>query len=141
MDIKKILVAYDDSSGSKKALKWALELAEKLQSMVVVVSVVKPPEFSSTIDETDQFFADGDRHYQPILDEIVKNGKDYNIVVESEILHGHIAESIVRYAADQEVDLIVMGTRGMGGFKNLVIGSVAQKVTTYATVPVTIMKK
>jgi len=141
MDIKKILVAYDDSSGSKKALKWALELAEKLQSMVVVVSVVKPPEFSSTVDEIDEYFADGDRHYRPILDEILEAAKEYNIVVESKILHGHIAESIVRYAADYKVDLIVMGTRGMGGFKNLVIGSVAQKVTTYATVPVTIMKK
>jgi nucleotide-binding universal stress UspA family protein len=120
---------------------WAIGLALKLHSEVVVVSVVKPPEFSSSIDEVDEFYAEGENYYRPILAKVIEDGEKQGISLKIEILHGHPAESLVRYAADYKADLIVMGTRGMGGFKNLVIGSVAQKVTTYATVPVTIIKK
>lgn len=49
MEIKKTVVAYDGSSESERALNWAVDLAGKLRSEVVVVSVVKPPEFSPTI--------------------------------------------------------------------------------------------
>lgn len=140
MNIKKMVVAYDGSTGSQKALAWAVDLAAKLQSDVVVVMVVKPPEFSSSIDEVDEFYADGEKHCRPLLEKAMAYGEERGLTLQTEILHGHPAESLVRYATDRKADLIVMGTRGMGGFKNLIIGSVAQKVVTYSKVPVTILK-
>lgn len=47
----------------------------------------------------------------------------------------------MRYAADQRADLIVIGTRGLGGFRDLIIGSVAQKVVSYSKVPVLVIKE
>ncbi len=141
MNIKKMVVAYDGSAGSKKALAWAVDLAVKLNSDVVVLSVVKPPEFSPTMDEVDEFYSDGEKYYRPLLEKAVEYGKAEGVELQAEILHGHPAESIVRYAYDRQVDLIVMGTRGMGGFKSLIIGSVAQKVVTYSKVPVVVMKE
>ena len=140
MDIKKLVIAYDGSAGSQKALAWGVDLAAKLNSDVVVVSVVKPPEFSSSIDEVDEFYADGERHVRPLLEKAAAYGETRGVSLRTEILKGHPAESIVRYGADRKADLIVVGTRGLGGFKNLIIGSVAQKVVSYSKVPVAIIK-
>lgn len=140
MDVKKIVVAYDGSVGSNKALTWAVELAAKLGSTVVAVSVVKPPEFSPSVDEVDEWYEDGEKQYRPLLELAAAYCEAQGVSLETEILKGHPAESIMRYATDRQVDLIVMGTRGMGGFKNLIIGSVAQKVVTYAKVPVVVVK-
>lgn len=140
MDIKKMVVAYDGSESSHKALAWAVDLAVKLGCGVVVVSVVKPPEFSASIDEVDEWYADGAKQYAPLLEKAVAYGEERGITIQTEVLKGHPAESIMRYAGDRRADLIVMGTRGRGGFKSLIIGSVAQKVVTYAKVPVLVVK-
>ncbi|BBB91152.1 MAG TPA: universal stress protein [Methylomusa anaerophila] len=140
MDVKKMVVAYDGSAGSHKALVWAVDLAARLGSNVVVVSVVKPPEFSSSIDEVDEWYEDGEKQYQPLLEQAAAYGEDQGVSLQTEILKGHPAESLIRYASDRKADLIVMGTRGMGGFKSLIIGSVAQKVVTYAKVSVVVVK-
>lgn len=140
MDMEKILLAYDGSAGSQKALVWAVDLAVRLGSAVVAVSVVKPPEFSSSIDEVDEWYADGEKQYRPLLQEAAAYGEERGISLQTEMLKGHPAESLMRYALDCKADLIVMGTRGMGGFKSLIIGSVAQKVVTYAKVPVVVVK-
>ena len=136
-EVKSIVLAYDGSQGSQRALEWVVTL---LGAKVTAVTVVKPPEYSPTIDEVDEFYADGERHYRPLLTKVVEFGLEQGLTIKTEILRGHPAESIVKYAYDQKADLIVTGTRGMGGFKNLIIGSVAQKVVTYSKVPVLVIK-
>lgn len=140
MEIKKIVVAYDGSSESERALNWAIDLAGKLRSDVVVVSVVKPPEFSPTISEIEEFYEDGEKYFRPLLNKVAEKVNSLSISLRTEILRGHPAESIVRYAFDRRADLVVMGTRGTGGFKSLIIGSVAQKVVAYSKVPVVVIK-
>jgi len=141
MDVKKIIVAYDGSPGSKKAVEWAAMFASRFEARVTAVTVVKPPEFSPTIDEVDEYFADAEQHYGPLLAELQRDWAARGTTIQTKILRGHQAESIVRYAADQKADLIVIGTRGMGGFRNLIIGSVAQKVVSYSKVPVLVIKE
>ena len=141
MDVKKIIVAYDGSKGSQKALDWALMLAgSSLKSDVTTVTVVKPPEFSPMISEIDEFYSDAEEHYRPLLTKVREYGAERGIAIKTEILRGHPAESITKYAFDQKADLILTGTLGMGGFKSLIIGSVAQKVVTYSKVPVLVVK-
>jgi len=74
------------------------------------------------------------------LEKVREYGKQSGISVKTVILIGHPAESIIDYAANNDVDLILTGTRGLGGFDDLIIGSVAQKVIKYAKVPVWIVK-
>jgi len=140
MNVKKIVVAVDGSKQSVKALAWALDLAAKYDAEVTTVTVVKPPEFSPTISEVDEFYTDAENHCRPMLEKLRQQGKEQYIDVKTEILRGHPAESIVKYAYDNKADLIITGTRGLGGFKNLVIGSVAQKVVTYSKIPVLVVK-
>ncbi len=51
-----------------------------------------------------------------------------------------VESAIVEYAEEQNADLIVMGTRGLSGFKRLLLGSVALGVATYSTCPVLVIK-
>lgn len=140
MEIHKIIVAYDGSKQSQKDLEWAVSLALKLDSEVISVTVVKPPEFSPTISEIEEFYSDSEKKCQPIMDKVRRYGAEMGIEIKTEVLRGHPAESIVKYSFEKKADLIVTGTRGLGGFKNLVIGSVAQKIVTYSQVPVTVIK-
>ena len=141
MTIRKILVAYDGSENSKKSLSWAVFLHASIACSVEVVAVVKAPEFSTSIDEVDEFFEDGEKAAAPLLEEaahfMLENGVPD---AKATILRGHPAESIIHYAESNQFDLIIIGNRGMGGFKKLIMGSIANKVATYSNVPVLIMK-
>jgi len=141
MDVKKIIVAYDGSKGSQQALAWAVTLAEKFGAEITAVTVVKPPEFSPTVSEIDEYYEDAKKYYQPLFAKVREYGERSNLRIKTELLKGHPAESIVKYAYDQKADLIITGTRGLGGFKTLVIGSVAQKVASYSKVPVLIVRE
>jgi nucleotide-binding universal stress UspA family protein len=140
MEISKMVVGYDGSASSRKAVEWAVSLAAKLKSDVVVVAVVRSPEFSPSMDEVEESYTDGERYYQPLLDEMVEYGKENDVPIRTEILRGHPAESLVRYAYDRKADLLVIGNRGAGGFISLIIGSIAQKVVSYSQVPVVVIK-
>ena len=65
-----------------------------------------------------------------------------NIQYKAEIIEGSISVegTIVDYAENENIDLIVIGTRGRSGFKRMLLGSVASKVVTYATCPVLVVK-
>jgi nucleotide-binding universal stress UspA family protein len=60
----------------------------------------------------------------------------YRRVVEA----GHAAETIVRYAREQNCDSIIMGSRGLSSVGNLVLGSIAARVVHLAEIPVTLVK-
>lgn len=139
MDVKCIIVAYDGSRQSQKALEWAIDISGKVGAKVTTVTVIKPPDFSPA-GEVTEFMYDAEKYYQPLLDKVKKFGQENGVKINTALLRGHPAETIVKYASDYNADLIITGTRGMGGFKSLVIGSVAQKVVTYSKIPVLIVK-
>jgi len=115
-------------------------MSQKLGSSLVVVTVVRAPEFSATVDEIDESFSHAEKTVRPQLDDLKKVCSARGVEIETAILKGHPAESIVKFASERKADLIIMGTRGIGGFKSLIIGSVAQKVVSYSKVPVLVIK-
>jgi len=141
MNLKKVLLAFDGSRGSWRALEWAAGLVRLVGAELVAVTVVKPPEFSSSISEVEEFYEDAEKYYRPEIEKLQEYGRQSGVEIKTVFLRGHPAESIVKYAIDRRFDLIVMGTRGLGGFKSMIIGSVAQKVTSYSQVPVTIIRE
>jgi nucleotide-binding universal stress UspA family protein len=141
MKIEKILVAYDGSEESKQGLEWAIMFVQKFSALVEVVAVVKAPEFSTSIDEVEEYLADGEKLVMPLLKSAEKYLCDAGVdTAKSVILRGHPAESIIHHAESNDFDLIVIGNRGKGGFKNMLLGSIVNKVATYSKVPVLIMK-
>ena len=77
---------------------------------------------------------------QEILDEAIKEIGEIPGNCESEILSGDPAETILRVIDVYNIDLVIMGTRGMGGIKSLLLGSQSHKVVSTAPCPVMLVR-
>ena len=154
---KKILVALDGSESSQKAAQAALELAEKLKADLILLHAITPPTtyYHSTIaspagmslpapsqHEIDAYYAYAKKVATSIVGEVEFKGKKLGIHVKAEIPEAvsSVVETILNHAAKENVDLIVVGTRGLGGFKKLLLGSVSNGVVSHAHCPVLVVR-
>lgn len=141
--IKHIMIPYDKSEAANRAFEYAIDLAKKYNSAISIVSCV-------TIQApTDPYFATSYVETMKLLREDVINSvsklesklKESNIPFKTDVLEViSITESLLSYAESHNVDLIVMGSRGLGGFKKLLLGSVASGVSEHSKCPVLIVK-
>lgn len=74
-----------------------------------------------------------------VLSEAETLAEEYDTDIETETVFGLPRDAIIDYAEDNPIDQIIMGSHGRSGLKRVVIGSVAEKVTRHASVPVTIV--
>jgi nucleotide-binding universal stress UspA family protein len=148
---KKILVALDGSESSQRAAQAALELAEKLKTDLVVLHAIVPPTsyYHSTIaspvgislpapsqHEIDAYYAYARKVAVGIVGETEAKAKKLGIHVKTETPEA--VSSIVE--TKENVDLIVVGTRGLGGFKKLLLGSVSSGLVSHAHCPVLVIR-
>jgi nucleotide-binding universal stress UspA family protein len=80
--------------------------------------------------------------YQKSQEEVVKDIKDHfpNLTTETVILEGRPSSTIVEQAEKNKADLIVMGSRGIGGISGWILGSTSRRVVESCTKPVLIVK-
>lgn len=121
--VRKVLYATDFSSFSTQAYFHAVNLAEKWNASLVIVTVFDGKDSRSTL--------------QKQLESI--RPSNARIPVRHMLLEGDPAAEIVEYADRANIDVIVMGTRGRGGFEQ-VLGSVAEKVLKNAHCSVLVVK-
>lgn len=140
----KILVAVDGSQASMDAADQAIEMARKYNSELIALHVIlsdttifgtNPPQHIDEIKQQAQQYLDKIKQKLP-------NQHDNNkIQMRTELISSATAVAgIVGFAEKENVDLIVIGTRGRSGFKRLLLGSVASGVVNYAHCPVMIVK-
>jgi len=138
---KKILVAYDGSEGSKRALEQAIKLAKELNSTITALWVRGSlPHYPETIDEIEEEREAADAFVQKITKDIMSFSKQYNIEIKGETLAGHPAKTIVDYAKQNSFDLIVMGHRGHSGLWGSFLGHTTDKVSENAHCSVLIVR-
>lgn len=154
---KKILVAMDGSENSQKAAQAALELAEKLKTELVVLHAIIPPTsyYHTTIaspvgmslpapsqHEIDAYYTYARKVATSIVGEVESKAKRQGIHIKTEIPEAvsSVVETILNHAAKDNVDLIVVGTRGLGGFKKLLLGSVSSGIVSHAHCPVLVVR-
>jgi nucleotide-binding universal stress UspA family protein len=137
-----VLVGVDGSPQSHKALAWAAAEAADHQADLVVVNVwehtVPPPTGSVSVSE--RYVPDpSQRTAEGLLREIKEVlGEDPLVLVQPRVKQGVPAKVLIEESRD--ADLLVVGTRGHGGFRGLVLGSVSQHVAAYAQCPVTVVR-
>lgn len=139
---KKILLAYDGSDQSERAMKHAKKISETFGAKLEVVHVYPYPVFSmgEAFVPVPQLYEKNMNEYtEHIVKEIESQISDINNAKVT-MLQGPPAKTIVEYADDIDCDLIVIGSRGLGGFKELVLGSVSHNVVQHAEVPVLVVK-
>jgi nucleotide-binding universal stress UspA family protein len=147
MELKKIVVAFDGSTDSARAVEVAAELGLKFGASLVVVHVYSSPFVAFTgpagipaPDIADLEDAAKDKG-QATLDQGVAMAKRELAGASGELLEAaSIVQAIVEFAADQKADLLVIGTRGNTGFKKLLLGSVSSGVVTHAACPVLVVR-
>jgi nucleotide-binding universal stress UspA family protein len=151
--ISRILVAVDGSIESMAAATQAITMARIYNAELFTLTIIntQPWFHSSTLygwadDQTiEKVYAKDRNESQLWADQIIDNAKVNGIKVSTKILmvpatSSSVPASIVNYVEQNNIDIIVMGTRGRSGFKKMLLGSTAVGVLTYAPCPVMIVK-
>ena len=146
--IKKMLVAIDGSETATKALDYALNLAEMCEAEVQILSVVPSvesimPRFIRTAPRKSytMFIEEVENRMKTILTEALEVAKRKSIKkIATRLLKGHPADKIVKTAQEEGFDLIVLGSRGLSGIEEWVLGSVSDRVADRAACSVLIVK-
>ena len=136
----RILIAFDGSEHAQRAAAIAGEMARNQdQAELWLVCAMEPVPNEL-----------GDPYIEKLITErtkagtkLIKKAKDLigeGVPIHEELLFGSPAVSIMSVATNQDCDLIIMGTRGIGGLRGLLIGSEIQKVFSLSKVPVLAVK-
>ncbi len=141
--INHILIPYDKSDQAIRAFTYAKDLAKKYNSSVTIISCIPiqiPTDlyYGATYIETTKLLKEAAAKSLAGVETELKESK---IPFKSEVLEvTSITDSLISYAESHNVDLIVIGSRGIGGFKKLLLGSVASGVSQHSQCPVLIIK-
>ncbi len=145
---KKILVATDGSTLSKKAVSSAIAMAALMDAELVALKVVAryPQSYfegglavqASEINRVEKQWLD---HGQTIVDAVqkaaeAKGVKTKAVTVKSDV----ISDAIIAAAKKHKCDLIVMASHGRKGIKRVLLGSETQQVLTHTHVPVLVLR-
>jgi len=137
--VQHIVVGMDGSDGSLAALRWARTEAERWGASVVavqaweftplIVATEAPIDLAQIRQDTDEYL---ERQISDVFD-----GSD--VPVERRVVEELPARAILDAAEAVDAQMIVVGTRGRGGLKGLLLGSVSQKVLSHAHCPVVVV--
>ena len=140
----KLLVAFDGSETALRGLRHAITLAQAMrEASIHLVHAHEAADVDGAVSiyVTQDKMAEMQReHSERVLAPGIRLLTESGVAHTSEILIGHVGQTIARRADELGCDMIVMGTRGMGAVGNLLMGSVSTKVVHFAHVPVTLVK-
>ncbi|TJX68346.1 universal stress protein [Soehngenia saccharolytica] len=137
--MKRILVPIDGSENSKRALKRARELGELYHAQLIILTVIDNGRFFS-IEYKDELIRILEQNAKELLQSVENELKDYQFGVKTMYKFGDVPDEIINVADEEDVDLIVIGTRGLGAFSRAVLGGVSHKVVTHADRSVLVVK-
>jgi len=140
----KILVAIDGSPNSLRALGYAIALAGRLREPSQLVLANAHDDIA--LRGASQFVGKDAVHGYlndlalAELKEAMEAARQAQVPFETRMAVGPVSTALVKVAIDESCDLIVLGSKGRTALKDLLIGSVAQRVAALAELPVTLVK-
>jgi nucleotide-binding universal stress UspA family protein len=147
MSIRKILVPVDYSECSRVALRFAADLAERYGAAADIVHVWDRPSYVTDVLLTHKDPLSGkslvrliEENAEHDLEEFLKGTElPHGMMASGRLLSGDPASALLRELEQGQHDMVVMGTHGRGGLSHLLLGSVAEKLTRLARVPVLVV--
>ncbi|MFD1032061.1 universal stress protein [Metaplanococcus flavidus] len=137
---QKILLAADGSEHSKRAAAEALKMAKMFQDAAVTLLYVVDYEKARTEVMHDKQVDEMHYHRRQLLLPLEEIFSAANIPFETKTLHGTPGPTIIRHANENSYDIVFIGSRGLNGFQEMVLGSVSHKVAKRVHAPVIIVK-
>lgn len=136
-----LLIGYDGSAGSRRALAAALRLAAETHARVATVTVQHHlPRYGATIGEVDEERLVEAAEARRLASEIAAEAGEHGISVATTTAFGHPAQEIVRTAKDIGADLIVLGHSGHSAIHDRLLGAVVENVSRHASCSVLIVR-
>ncbi|MEX2104095.1 MAG: universal stress protein [Bacilli bacterium] len=137
---KKILIAADGSPHSLRAADHAMKIAAyDPETLVVIVYAIDSDHVKTEVLHNWNALDRTDIRKKRVI-EVEEKAVMAGVKFETCILHGEPGPIIVKYANENKVDLIVLGSRGLNALQEFVLGSVSHKVAKRANCPVMIVK-
>ncbi len=141
----RIIVGIDGSDSAKQALSWAIEHASAEDTITAVhtwsmylvggmeTPYVNPADYEVLARQS------ADAIVEEVMESIGEklSGEDFSPKLVTEVRHGHAGRILIELS--EEADLVVVGSRGLGGFRGLMLGSVSTYVVHHARCPVVVV--
>lgn len=142
--MRTIVVGIDGSEASKIVLSWAVKEAALRGDTVTAVHAYLPldatwaalPEVALASIPPETLEHDAHERAQAVLEEVLA-ALDTQVEVSSKVVAGRPADVLIE--TSQDADMLVVGSRGHGGFRGLLLGSVSHQVVTHAVVPTVVV--
>jgi nucleotide-binding universal stress UspA family protein len=149
--LARVVVGVDGSSGSRKALAFALEEARLRGATLQVVHAWRTPLALTlpepsiagysplSVEDVERLATELREKAERLVESEVEEvaGDDPGLEVRRDVFESDAAEALIEAAAG--ADLLVVGSRGHGGFRGLLLGSVGQKAASHAPCPVVVV--
>lgn len=140
---KTVLVAIDGSPQSNDALDHAI--AEFPDADIVALTVIDPAEAGYAVegaapDFPTDWYETAEEDAEVVLDDAVERADAAGVSIRTASEIGRPSNTIVRFAEEENVDHIVMGSHGRTGMSRILLGSVAETVMRRSSVPVTVVR-
>jgi len=132
-----VLVPVDGSDHSREALVFALD--EHDEETVTILHVVDPMEGDYEPDDKKGGAVRRSEQIERDIESLLEDAEPHG-TAEFVTREGHPADEIIAYVDDEDVDQVVMGSRGLSGVKRLLLGSVAETVVRRADAPVNVVR-
>jgi nucleotide-binding universal stress UspA family protein len=138
----KILVPIDGSENSKRAFNYALYLSKNLKGEITMLHVADAPptvylQSQKVLDELLEKYSNA---REKVFEEYLGVAESENVLIKTKLIFGEAGQEIVKFSLKDNSDVIVIGNRGMGHLKQMLIGSISSAVIHEAKCPILLVK-
>lgn len=140
----RIVVGVEGSGGARAALRWAIKEARHRNAFVDVVTaysttyVPASPDFNYVPLDPIDLEAEVKRMQDSIIDEVLAEVDAQGVEIRRRMVRGRAADTLIAESAN--ASMLVVGSRGRGGFRGLLLGSVSQQIAQHGSCPVVIVR-
>ncbi|WP_148687328.1 universal stress protein [Candidatus Nitrosocosmicus hydrocola] len=138
----KILVPVDGSENSKRAFNYASYLSKNLKGEITILNVAEAPP--TVYVQSQKVLGELSEKYYKAREKVFEGYQELaereNIGIKTKLVFGDPKKEIVKFALKEEIDVIVIGNRGMGHLKEMLVGSVSGAVIRDSKCPVVLVK-
>lgn len=141
VSLRRILVPVDFSGCSRKALHYAIAFAKQFQAELTLLHVLEPPPTQVWVIES-VFSGVGDPR-ELVAEELSAWESEIGegITSKAVVREGMADEQILQAIEENNIDLVILGTRGRSGLAHLFLGSTAERILRHASCPVLLVRE
>lgn len=138
-----VLIGYDGSDNAKLALHQAIEITQATNARLTVMSVI--PDVAATVQSAWLAGANAQQLEQEMTEQVSATLEEaiaqvpQDVPVTKLLGHGHAGPALIAAIEEHGCDLVVVGTRGRGAMRALLLGSVTEHLVAHSSVPIVVV--